>query len=224
MAVVVEEGGCMSAKGGWLRNRGTTPSSPLGSPARSLLYAVLVPSDPGSLVCPMSREKGEEVEWEREQQIERDTDKERELEEVWATVQPIWDALHRQPVPEVTDKADLIFVECLKSAWKRKNSAVRLERDKISNVYSDVLSRSGNRMQKKSSPPRLHVSHNLPPKSLCDLVIHIYNPSWTLCSSDRGTPPATPRTELLSVGDKVFRCCSSSAREKALLASIRIYF
>ncbi|KAM7406542.1 hypothetical protein PAMP_000916 [Pampus punctatissimus] len=149
----------MTVRGGWLRNRGTTPSSPLGSPARSLLYAVLVPSDPGSLVCPMSREKGEEVEWEREQQIERDTDKERELEEVWATVQPIWDVLHRQPVPEVTDKADLIFVECLK----------------------------------------VPLSHNLASKSLCDLVIHIYNPSWTLCSSDRG-PPATLHTRLLSVG------------------------
>lgn len=49
-----------------------------------------------------------------EQQIERDTERERELEEVRATVQPIWDALHRQSVPEVTDKADLIFVQCLK--------------------------------------------------------------------------------------------------------------
>lgn len=33
---------------------------------------------------------------------------------MWATVQPIWDALRRQPVPEVTDRADPIFVECLK--------------------------------------------------------------------------------------------------------------
>lgn len=50
----------------------------------------------------------------REQQIERDTKREREWEGVRATVQPIWDALHRQSVPEVTDKADPIFVECLK--------------------------------------------------------------------------------------------------------------
>lgn len=44
----------------------------------------------------------------REQQIER------QGERVWATVQPIWDVLHRQSVPEVTDKADPIFVERLK--------------------------------------------------------------------------------------------------------------
>lgn len=109
----------MSARGGWLRNCGTMPSSPLGSPARSLQYAVFVPSDPGSLVCPMRREKGRRGDRKREQQIERDTDKERELEEMWATVQPIWDALHRQPVPEVTDNADPIFVECLKVSCEK---------------------------------------------------------------------------------------------------------
>lgn len=52
-----------------------------------------------------------------EQQIKRkrETEREkRELEEVWATIQPIWDALHRQPVPEVTDRADPISVESLK--------------------------------------------------------------------------------------------------------------
>ena len=55
----------------------------------------------------------------REQQIQRDTERERALEEVWATVQPIWDALHRQSVPEVTGKADPIFVECLKVPCKK---------------------------------------------------------------------------------------------------------
>lgn len=35
------------------------------------------------------------------------------------------------------------------SAWKTRNSAVKQEGDKISNVYSDVLSRSGNGMQKE---------------------------------------------------------------------------
>lgn len=53
----------------WLRNCGTKPSSPLGSPARSLQYAVFVPSDPGSLVHPIGREGGGE--------IERATDRER---------------------------------------------------------------------------------------------------------------------------------------------------
>ncbi len=53
----------------WLRNCGTMPSSPLGSPARSLQYAVLVPSDPGSLVCPRG--------WEEEGgETERATDRE----------------------------------------------------------------------------------------------------------------------------------------------------
>lgn len=42
----------------WLKNCGTVPSSPLGSPARSLQYAVLVPSDPGALVCPRGRGGG----------------------------------------------------------------------------------------------------------------------------------------------------------------------
>ncbi len=95
----------------WLRNCGTKPSSPLESLARSLQYAILVPSDPGSLVCPRGGRRGGK----REQQIERgDTERERELEKVRATVQPIWEALHRQTVPEVTDKADPIFVKCLK--------------------------------------------------------------------------------------------------------------
>ena len=69
-----------------------------------------MPSDPGSLVCPIGREEGTE----REQQIERERERERRREEVRATVQPIWDALHRQSVPEVTDRADPIFVERLK--------------------------------------------------------------------------------------------------------------
>lgn len=51
---------------------------------------------------------------ERATDRERHRERERELEKVRATVQPIWDALHRQSVPEVTDKADPIFVECLK--------------------------------------------------------------------------------------------------------------
>jgi len=53
----------------------------------------------------------------REQQIERKTQKEEE--EVWAKIQPIWDVLHRQSVPEVTDKSDPIFVECLKVPCKK---------------------------------------------------------------------------------------------------------
>lgn len=59
-------------------------------------------------------EGGDEGGRQREQQIERDTEKESELKKVWATVQPIWDAHRRQSVPEVTDKADPIFVECPK--------------------------------------------------------------------------------------------------------------
>lgn len=98
----------------WLRNCGTMPSSPLGSPARSLQYSVVVPSDPSSLLCPIGRVKWRGGGRRGEQQIVRDTGRAREQEEVWARVQPIWDALHRQSVPEVTDKADPIFVECLK--------------------------------------------------------------------------------------------------------------
>lgn len=37
----------------WLRKSGTTPSSPLGNHPRSLLHAVLVPSDPSYFVCPI---------------------------------------------------------------------------------------------------------------------------------------------------------------------------
>lgn len=57
------------------------------------------------------------------EKTERATDRERHRKEkkreeakkkVWATVQPIWDVLCRLPVLEVTDKADPIFVECLK--------------------------------------------------------------------------------------------------------------
>lgn len=107
----------------WLKNCGTVPSSPLGSPARSLQYAVLVPSDPGALVCPRGRGGGGGRrgggERQREQQIERDTERESELEKVRATVQPIWDALRRQSVPEVTDKADPIFVECPKDRCEK---------------------------------------------------------------------------------------------------------
>lgn len=55
----------------WLRNSGTMPSSPLGSPARSLQYAVWEPSDPGSSVCPQGRE---ESGW----KAERATDREKE--------------------------------------------------------------------------------------------------------------------------------------------------
>lgn len=45
----------------------------------------------------------------------RDTGrKKRELEKVQGTVQPIWDVFRRQSVPEVADKADPIFVDCLK--------------------------------------------------------------------------------------------------------------
>lgn len=91
----------------WLRDCGTMPSSPLGSPARSLRHAVREPSDPGLSVCPRGRE-------ERGWKAERATDREGRRERVWATVQPIWDVLHRQSVPEVTDKADPIFVERLK--------------------------------------------------------------------------------------------------------------
>lgn len=50
----------------------------------------------------------------REQQIEREGALKKKKEKVRATVQPIWDVLHRQSVPEVTDKADPIFVERLK--------------------------------------------------------------------------------------------------------------
>lgn len=51
-------------------------------------------------------------------------------------------------------------------AKKGKNSAVQLERDKILNVYSDVLSHSGNWMQKKkvqwchTTSPSLHPQAN----------------------------------------------------------------
>lgn len=89
---------------GWLRNRGTTPSSPLGSPARSVCSGCAKRARLSALSC-------------REERMERVTQK--ELEGVWATLQPIWDALHRQSVPEVTDKADPIFVECLKVPHKK---------------------------------------------------------------------------------------------------------
>lgn len=56
----------------WLRNCGTMPSSPLGSPARSLQYSVVVPSDPSSLLCPIGRVKWRGGGRRGEQQIVRD--------------------------------------------------------------------------------------------------------------------------------------------------------
>lgn len=63
----------------------------------------------------------------------------------------------------------LFFFLAFWSAWKRRNSAVEEEGDKISNVYSDVLSRGGNRMQEgKRCGSRiqdstfLSFSHSLP--------------------------------------------------------------
>lgn len=101
----------------WLRKRGATPSFPLGSLARSLLHAVLVPSDPSYLVCPVVRGKGGVGS--RTTDRRKEKDRTRREGAGRSVVQPIWDVLHRQLVPEVTDKADPISVESLKVPRKK---------------------------------------------------------------------------------------------------------
>lgn len=70
----------------------------------------------------------------------RYADSKKEEEEAWATVQPIWDALHRQRVPGVTDKADPIFIECLKVLGEKMTFSAEEKKD--ASILVEILNQS----------------------------------------------------------------------------------